>query len=73
MGTNTRRFDTLEKRTRVAVTDVAERDAKRIVAIWDGRRAKVRQLWFHLGIGAAIAAGYPCSCSFAGRPADRRD
>jgi len=38
---------------------VAQRDARRIVAIWNGRRAKGRELWFHLRIGAAIAAGYP--------------
>jgi hypothetical protein len=35
------------------------RDARRIVGIWNGRRAKGRELWFHLRIGAAIAAGYP--------------
>jgi hypothetical protein len=59
MGTNERRLDMLEKRARDALTDQAVRDARRIVAIWNGRRAKGRELWFHLRIGAAIAAGHP--------------
>jgi hypothetical protein len=59
MDTNERRLDMLEKRAREAVSDVAERDARRIVAMWNGRRAKGRELWFHLRIGAAIAAGRP--------------
>jgi hypothetical protein len=40
MGTNERHLDMLEKRARDAISVVAERDARRIVAIWDGRRAK---------------------------------
>jgi hypothetical protein len=52
-----RRLDMLEKRAREALSNVAERDARRIVAMWNGRRAKGRELWFHLRIGAAIAAG----------------
>jgi hypothetical protein len=59
VGTNQRRHDMLEKRARDALTDKAFRDARRIVAIWNGRRAKGRELWFHLRIGAAIAAGRP--------------
>jgi hypothetical protein len=59
MGTNHRRLDMLEKRTRALVSEAAQRDARRIVAIWNGTRAKGRELWFHLRIGAAIAAGYP--------------
>jgi hypothetical protein len=59
MATNERRLDMLEKRARDAVSEVAERDARRIVAIWNGRRAKGRELWFRLRIGAAIAAGHP--------------
>jgi hypothetical protein len=59
MGTNERRLDMLEKRARDAVTAKAAREAKRVVAIWNGRRAKGRELWFHLRIGAAIAAGHP--------------
>ena len=59
VGTNHRRLDMLEKRVRDALSEVAERDARRIVAIWNGRRAKGRELWFHLRIGAAIAAGHP--------------
>jgi hypothetical protein len=50
--------DLLEKRTRDAVSEVAKRDSRRIVAIWNGRRAKGRELGFHLRIGAAIAAGH---------------
>jgi hypothetical protein len=59
MDTDERRLDMLERRARDAVTETAERDARRIVAIWNGRRAKGRELWFHLRIGAAIAAGRP--------------
>jgi hypothetical protein len=59
LGTNERRLDMLEKRAREAVSETAERDARRIVDIWNGRRAKGRELWFHLRIGAAIAAGHP--------------
>jgi hypothetical protein len=59
MGTNERRLDMLEKRARDALSEVAQRDARRIVAIWNGRRAKGRELWFYLRIGAAIAAGHP--------------
>jgi hypothetical protein len=59
MGTNERRLDMLEKRARDAVTETAERDARRIVAIWNGRRAKGRELWFHLRLGAGVAAGRP--------------
>jgi hypothetical protein len=59
MGTNQRRLDMLEKQARNVVSEGAERDARRIVAIWNGRRAKGRELWFHLRIGAAIAAGQP--------------
>ena len=59
MGTNERRLDMLEKRVRDAVSETAQRDARRIVAIWNGRHAKGRELWFHLRIGAAIAAGHP--------------
>jgi hypothetical protein len=40
MGTNQRRLDMLEKRARDTITEVAERDARRIVAIWNGRRAQ---------------------------------
>jgi hypothetical protein len=58
-GTNQRRLDRIEQKARDAVTDKAVRDAKRIVAIWNGRRAKGRELWFHLRIRAAIAAGPP--------------
>ena len=39
MGPNQRRLDMLNKR-RDAITDVAERDAQRIVANWNHRRAK---------------------------------
>jgi hypothetical protein len=60
MGTNERRLDMLEKRARDALSEAAERDARRIVAIWNGRRAKGRELWFHLRIGAAIAAIRGC-------------
>jgi hypothetical protein len=59
VGTNERRLDMLEKRSRETVSDVAKRDARRVVAIWNVRRAKGRELWFHLRIGAAIAAGNP--------------
>jgi hypothetical protein len=57
IGTNERRLNMLEKRAREAFSETAKRDARRIVAIWNGRRAKGRELWFHLRIGAAIAAG----------------
>jgi hypothetical protein len=33
MGSNERRLDMLEKRAREAVSEIAERDARRIVAI----------------------------------------
>jgi hypothetical protein len=56
---NERRLDILEKRARDAVSNLAELDARRIVAIWNGRRAKGRELWSHLRIGAAIAVGHP--------------
>jgi hypothetical protein len=59
MGTNARRLDMLEKRARAAITEVAQRNATRLVAIWDGRQAKGRELWFHLRIGAAIAVRHP--------------
>jgi hypothetical protein len=59
MGTNERRLDMLEKRVRDALSEAAERDARRIVAIWNSRRAKGRELWFHLRIGGAIAADHP--------------
>jgi hypothetical protein len=59
MGTNERRLDMLEKRARDVVSERAERDAKHIVAIWNARRAKGCELWFHLHVGAAIAAGHP--------------
>jgi hypothetical protein len=59
MSTNERRLDMLEKRAREAISETAERDARRIVAIWNGRRAKGRELWFHLRIGGAIAADHP--------------
>ena len=59
MRTNERRLDMLEKRARAIVSEAARRDARRIVAIWNGGRAKGRELWFHLRIGAAIAAGHP--------------
>jgi hypothetical protein len=59
MGSNERRLDMLEKRVRDALSEATERDARRIVAIWNSRRAKGRELWFHLRIGAAIAAGHP--------------
>jgi len=49
----------LEKRARDSFTEVAERDARRIVAIRNGRRAKGREPWFQLRIGTAIAAGHP--------------
>jgi hypothetical protein len=39
--------------------DVAKRDARRMVASWNGRRTQGSELWFHLRIGAAIAAGHP--------------
>ena len=48
-----------QTRARETLTEVAERDAKRIVAICNARRSKGRELWFHLRIGAAIAAGHP--------------
>jgi hypothetical protein len=48
----------LEKRAR-DLTDQAVRDARRIVANVEGRHAKDRELWFHLRIGAAIAAECP--------------
>ena len=41
-------------------------DAQEIVAIWNGRQAGGRELWFYPTIGAAIAAGFPWltySCS----------
>jgi hypothetical protein len=53
MGTNERRLDILEKRAREAVSEIAERQ---IAAIWNCRRAKGRELWFHLRISSAIAA-----------------
>jgi hypothetical protein len=47
MGTNHLRLDMIEERTRDAISEVADRDARRIVAVWNGRRAKGRELWFH--------------------------
>jgi hypothetical protein len=34
-------------------------DAQKIVAIWNARQARGRELWFHPTIGAAITAGLP--------------
>jgi hypothetical protein len=59
MGTNERRLDMLEKRAREAVSEIAERDARLIAAIWNARQAKGRELWFHLRIGGAIPADHP--------------
>jgi hypothetical protein len=59
MGTNQRRLDRIEQRTCDAITDVAKRDVRRMVASWNGRRTQGSELWFHLRIGAAIAAGHP--------------
>jgi hypothetical protein len=59
MGTNERRLNMLEKRVRDSITEAAERDARQIVAIWNARQASGEDLWFHLRIGAAIAAGQP--------------
>jgi hypothetical protein len=56
MGTNRHRLELLEARARAAVEAKDEREAKRVVAIWNARRAKGRHLWFHLTIGAAIIA-----------------
>jgi hypothetical protein len=53
MSTNHRRLDIIEKRARDALKDQAVREARRIVAIWNGRRAKGRELWFHLRNGRA--------------------
>jgi hypothetical protein len=59
MGTNRRRIESLEARARAVIEARDEREAKRVVAIWNTRRAKGRHLWFHLTIGAAIIAGRP--------------
>jgi hypothetical protein len=59
MATNRCRRDRIEQRAPAAVTEIAERDAWRIVAIWNSRCAKGRELWFHLRIGAALAAHHP--------------
>jgi len=59
MGTNRYKMELLEARARHAVEAKDEREAKRVVAIWNARRAKGRHLWFHLTIGAAIIAGRP--------------
>jgi hypothetical protein len=72
MGANHHPLDMIEKRARDALSEVAERDGQHIVAIWNGRRAKGCKLWFHLRVGAAIAAGHPwlsfycASCSQIG-------
>jgi hypothetical protein len=34
-------------------------EAQKIVAIWNARQARGRELWFYPTIGAAIAAGLP--------------
>jgi len=74
MGTNERRLDMLEKRVRALVSESAERDARRIVAVWNGRRAKGRELWLHLRIGAAIRRRPSVADVRLSRlPADRRD
>jgi hypothetical protein len=49
----------LEKRARDVLSEALERDARRIVAIWNSRRPKGRELRLHRRIGAAIAAGHP--------------
>jgi hypothetical protein len=59
MDTNRRRIELLEVRARAAVEAKDEREAKRVVAIWNARRAKGRHLWFHLTIGAAVIAERP--------------
>jgi len=59
MGTNRRRIELLEARSRAAIDAKDEHDAKRVVAIWNARRAKGRHLRFHLTIGAAVIAGRP--------------
>jgi hypothetical protein len=58
----------------------ATADAQKIVAIWNARQARGRELWFHPTIGAAITAGLPWltySCpavpaARCGRPANPR-
>jgi hypothetical protein len=40
MGTNERRLDMLENRASEAVSEIAERDARRIVAIWNTPRGE---------------------------------
>ena len=59
VGTNERRLDMLEKRTRDVVTARAVRAAKRVVGIWNAMRATNRDLWFYPTIGAAISAECP--------------
>jgi hypothetical protein len=59
MSTHEHRLDRIEQRGGDAIRESAERGAKRIVAVWTGRREKGRELWFHLRVGAAIVAGYP--------------
>jgi hypothetical protein len=59
MGTNQRCLNMLDKRARYAITEVSERDSRRIVAIWNGRRAKGHKLRFDLTVGVTIATGHP--------------
>jgi hypothetical protein len=53
MGTNERRLDMLEKRTRDVVTAKAAREAKRVVGIWNARHAANRDFWFYPGASAS--------------------
>jgi hypothetical protein len=49
VGTNHRRLDMLEKRARDAITEADARDARRIVAIWNGRVQKAASCGFTCG------------------------
>jgi hypothetical protein len=59
VGTNRRKPELAAQFAASAERRQAEREAKRIVGIWNARKAGNRALWFYPTIGAAILAGYP--------------
>jgi hypothetical protein len=57
MGTNQCRLDRIEKNARGIAHAKDEREARRIVRIWNARHAKGCRLWYYPTIGAALTAG----------------
>jgi hypothetical protein len=64
MGTNQRRLDRIEQKARGIEHAKVEREAKRVVAIWNARKAGTRELWFYPTMGAAVLSGYPWLCFY---------